>query len=278
MFLKFGFFPVVLVCFGGSIVAGVDVYDSSTCNNACPDPCAGRTCCFCDNSSYLKTTTCSCCGENEICCPPNYYTKSNGNTCCPQGTECQDDGTCKYTANPWATPAGTYCGTQCKQDTTLNITGDDNLLNVFIDGISQNYSDWNRWQTTKCFNLPGGFSVISVKASNDIQTGQAGGIMATAGDLSFVSDATWLCAYSIPNSHQNIWMNVDYDDSHWQPCCVGGTNDIAKKTDRLQGDPDMSLDARWIWSSCGNVKPPFDGWNAVCYARYHSVPYPACRV
>jgi len=277
-FLRFGFFPVVLalLSFGGSIVSGVDFYDSSTCSNACPNPCEGLgTCCFCDNSSNLKTTTCSCCGQNEICCPAKWYTKNSGSTCCPQGTECQDDGTCKYTQNPKAAPAMNFCGTQCKQDTTLNVTGDDKLLNFFIDGISQTYSNWNQWNKTKCFYLPGNFSVLAAKCSND---DKAGGFMATAGDLTFVSDASWLCTNSIPDSDQDIWKNINYDDSSWWPCCARDINDKPPhKTPRMQYDPDMSLDARWIWSNCGNGSPPYDSWDPTCYIRYHSVSYPACR-
>jgi hypothetical protein len=240
-------------------------FSQSTCSTKCKNPCStfNMVCCFCDNSVNFWSETCSCCPNGYSCCNTSLFTKYRGSSCCPPLSTCNADGSCTYDRAPQSIPAMSYCGPRCRQDTQLNVTGDDVLTSVYFDGNLQQFTqNMSNWRVTKTCNLSGLVSVIAISAEN---TDRAGGILCSTSDGSIVSDRTWKCTDVYQPDTK--WTTAVFDDSKWQPPCVSDPNIMGQPRNQYMST--MSNNSYWIWSICGDGanKGFKNNWAKYCYCR-----------
>ena len=82
--------------------------------------------------------------------------------------------------------------------------------------------------------------VIPLKLYN--YGGPMGAILST--DHGIVTDSSWKCQ-ELPEEEN--WFSVDFDDSHWPPAHLYGSNGDSPWSSNFGPDPILS-DALWIWT------------------------------
>jgi len=165
---------------------------------------------------------------------------------------------------PLASASINACSSKCRSDTTFSVTGDDTLVSVYIDGLSQHLCKPTTWQDVCNIPLPGKASVIACYATN---TNKAGGLLGSTPDGIGNTDADWKCVNSIKGI-EDVWYRTDYDDSSWPGAHLSDQN--VQGGPRNQTCPEISKEAYWIWSNIGKGFGPgtqWTGWDKNCYCR-----------
>jgi hypothetical protein len=167
---------------------------------------------------------------------------------CKNGGLCTNTGP-TYTCSCTSGFSGTNCNSPA-QPYQLNITADDILDDLFIDGIRYDLTWWASWDLKDTINLDFMPKVVAVYAH---LTAAMFGIIASD-SAGFVTDGSWKCTQKVYAD----WMLPDYDDSAWPAAMVEEVN--GNRTSVLNRIwhgwlpiVGISNRASWIWAQDYNA-------------------------
>jgi hypothetical protein len=179
-----------------------------------------------------------------------------GNTCF--SSPCKNGGTCTNNGATFSCScASGFSGPQCTQPSfayQLNITGDNEILDLYLDGIKYDVPNSYAYLLSGTVNANFKPKVIAVYVRNDYEMY---GILASDNN-GLVTGSGWKCT----KDAYTDWMLVSYDDSAWPAALVEERNGNLTSTfnTRYHGQlpiSGISPDAYWIWSrqpeSAGNL-------------------------
>lgn len=130
----------------------------------------------------------------------------------------------------------------------LNITLDDKILELYIDGVVvPNLPNRNWYKGADSVPLPPMAQVIAAKQSNALGNG---GLLASSKFI--ISDQRW----KVTTIDTNGWMNVTFDDSAWENATVYDLNNL----NLTAYVPGISSSSAWIATKYS--------WESVVYYRY----------
>lgn len=130
----------------------------------------------------------------------------------------------------------------------LNITANEQLLELYIDGQQRSLPNGNSPNLADTVNMTSTNRLIAVTARN-INTPTCAGILASISNYYYTTDSTWKCS----TANYTDWTALGFDDSFWPNATECGDNTGGHVNCNQPLIADISANASWIWTDNPNT-------------------------